>query len=224
MSNKVHRPRSIMGWWRAVEVIGWIYIATAAIAPLGLIAAWSLGSVAGDGALDLSWLTDTVAATLLLNLAATYIGAVVTLIWYYQANRNAHALGLKLDTQPHWAVLWFFIPFAALFKPYGVTAELWRSSTYPDGWRSKSDPLRMRLWWAAYLAGVVLNMLGNVIGRAVAEDQLATGLLMSVPSNVAFALAGLLFLSLGREIAKRQQALIQSGFRPAPRGAPSWAP
>jgi len=57
-----------------------------------------------------------------------FISTILTLIWFYKTNRNIHAFGAKDLSSPKMAVLWFFIPFLNLWKPYVVAQQIWRVS------------------------------------------------------------------------------------------------
>ncbi|MGH7028244.1 DUF4328 domain-containing protein [Brevundimonas sp.] len=221
MTKKTYIAQPILGWWRAVEILGWTYTAVAAVLAVLFTIEWSLlKAISNDGLVlqDTPLLTGFDMAMRsfgVLGLASYWLGVVLTLIWYYRANSNAHALGLRLDTEPKWAVAWFFIPFAMLFKPYGVTSELWRSSAYPDHWRGKSDPARMRWWWAAVLIGKIGSSFGDKMYVAEKADMIELGALTLAVSAGVTAVAGALFLSMGREISKRQQALIDQDYKRA---------
>jgi hypothetical protein len=52
-------------------------------------------------------------------------------MWVYRINSNTHALrvvGMKFT--PGWAVGWFFVPLASLWKPYQVLKEIWNSNHF----------------------------------------------------------------------------------------------
>ena len=212
------KPRKIVGLWCAVEVVGWFYIAASALACLSVLLILTddanIAMIAGAGA--------SISGAL---VSATYcIGAILTLVWYYQATRNLHAMHVKIDHEPHWAVLWFFIPFLALFKPYGVTAELWRASLNPDGWRKDNEPILFRFWWGLFLVGVVTSQVGNFILRNPEPEYLQLGAPWIVGGLACFAICGCLFLHIGRTITLKQRDLMKAGYRRAtPENIPSWA-
>lgn len=94
------------------------------------------------------------------------VSGVVSLIWVYSAAKNAHALQPgRMATTPAWAVGWFFIPFASLWKPYVTLKEIWIASRGPGG---HSVPL-INIWWVTYLIG---NLIGWFITRQTfSSDQ-----------------------------------------------------
>jgi hypothetical protein len=95
----------------------------------------------------------------LLILIAT---AIAFLRWTYVANANARALGAgDMEYTPGWAVGWYFIPFATLWKPYQAMKEMYRAShpDFRDTWREAPSPAFLPVWWGLWLAS-------NLLGRA----------------------------------------------------------
>jgi hypothetical protein len=82
-------------------------------------------------------------------------GMVLFLVWIRRANINADALvRSRMEFTPGWAVGWFFVPFANLFKPYQAMAEIYRASdpkADPDYWSLTEVPRYLMLWWLSYL-------------------------------------------------------------------------
>jgi hypothetical protein len=80
-------------------------------------------------------------------------GIVLFCIWVRRANMNADALVPSgMEFTPGWAVGWFFVPFANLFKPYQVVSEIYRASN-PDAdqdfWSLSETPSSLKLWWGS---------------------------------------------------------------------------
>ena len=56
-------------------------------------------------------------------------GILLFCVWIRRANVNADALVASgMEFTPGWAVGWFFVPFANLYKPYQAMAEIYRAS------------------------------------------------------------------------------------------------
>ncbi len=67
-----------------------------------------------------------------LYLLVWLVIAVVFLRWTYLSNRNVRALGADgLEFTPGWAVGWYLIPIANLWKPHQALKEIFRAS-HPD--------------------------------------------------------------------------------------------
>lgn len=105
-----------------------------------------------------------------LNLAPLILFAVIlashilTLTWIYRAHANLRqATPDGLEFTPGWAVGWYFVPIANLFKPYQAMRELWASSQgYSDRYGDEA-PRTIKLWWGFWIAG---GLLSNILGAA----------------------------------------------------------
>jgi len=86
---------------------------------------------------------------LLLVFIAT---VVVFCVWTYRVNANLHALGASnLRFTPGWAVGWYFVPVANLWKPYQVMSEIWRASKSPSGWQYEVSSSIVGWWWFLWI-------------------------------------------------------------------------
>lgn len=222
--------------WGAVRIWACLYIftATATIAAFGyrlsLIGQLPAGTymtemhVAADlipGAEAEMWATWCAG---LLNFAAWVVAAILVLMWYLRSVRNAHALVTGVRTSPGWVVWLFIIPLVSLWRPYGITSELWRSSHSPDGWKSLPDVPVIRWWWAAVLAGGFASTASTVTARAaetVGQIMVSDGALIA--SLALHILAGLLFLRIGGRITDLQNRMIEAGREKPPREAGRFA-
>ncbi len=93
-------------------------------------------------------------AILLAVLCATLYGActIAVLRWVYLANANVRALGAEgLRFAPGWAVGWYFVPLANLWKPYQAMKEIWQASATKNDWDEVKIPALLPWWWAFWL-------------------------------------------------------------------------
>ena len=163
------------------------------------------GSELADGLLILSGL-----GFIPVGLVAGFLA----LKWIYRANVNAHAFARGVETKPHWAIWWWFIPVAALFKPYGTMSEIWRVAIEPDRWKAIKEPIILRWWWGAHLFaglfGVVASMMDrstSTAGHVLITDFTASaGMLVQVVST-------LLYVRIVDRISHGQTQLIEQGRR-----------
>jgi len=112
-------------------------------------------------------------AVVLVGLAyvAAFAACVVLFcVWIHRANRNARALGAEgLEYTPGLAVVWFFVPFFNLFKPYFAVKEIYQASD-PEAilaedpgaplsihWSNVPVPTQLRLWWIAWILSNLLD-------------------------------------------------------------------
>ncbi|MEK7780067.1 MAG: DUF4328 domain-containing protein [Verrucomicrobiota bacterium] len=113
----------------------------------------------------------------LLGLVVYITTAVFFCMWTHRANRNARALGAThLQFTPGWAVGWFFIPIANLWKPRQVMREIWHASHDPRGGPDETTPALVSNWWTLWL---VTNILGQLAFRYALNADTARGLMTS---------------------------------------------
>lgn len=113
----------------------------------------------------------------LLGLALYIATAVFFCMWTHRANRNARALGAThLQFTPGWAVGWFFIPIANLWKPRQVMREIWHASHNPQAGPDETTPTLVSNWWTLWL---VTNILGQLAFRYGLQADTARGMMTS---------------------------------------------
>lgn len=97
----------------------------------------------------------------LLFLFLLITTAVFFCRWTGQVSRNAHALaGRPLKFTPGWAVGWYFIPIANLWKPYFAMREIRNISLGRDA-EEKGDSVIVG-WWSLWIIG---NLIDNASFR-----------------------------------------------------------
>jgi hypothetical protein len=110
---------------------------------------------------------------------------IVFLIWLNKSFKNLPSLGItNAEFTPGWAVAWWFIPIASLFKPYQVIRELWNSSDAdlePGTLFSKNigAPPLIGYWWGLFIAGNIIGRLSDKLAEHSAEAFTATLMLSS---------------------------------------------
>lgn len=111
---------------------------------------------------------------------------VIVGFWIHRMAANTRFLfgAGKMDYMPGWAVGWFFIPFANLWKPYQAMKEVWALNA--DGGRS-AGPMAgalLPLWWFLWLAwNAVSNVAGRMSWRATTFEQEDNAALASMASD-----------------------------------------
>jgi len=107
------------------------------------------------------------------------VTGVIFLRWTYLANRNAHSLAATdLDFTPGWAVGWYFIPIATLWKPYQALKETFKAShpDYGEDWRRAPHPGLLPLWWTLW---ILSTFVGQAVFRAALRANSVDELLAS---------------------------------------------
>ena len=88
----------------------------------------------------------------LVQIASYIVTVIVTGRWIWRASTNAHALATGMSITPGWAVGWFFMPVASLFKPFEAMRECWQVSHDPNQWPLLPVPALLRWWWGCWIA------------------------------------------------------------------------
>lgn len=149
----------------------WLLRAGAVIAVFTLGSSWLQLSMLGGPFTEAEGEANDVREDMIGGLAA--ILTITTLIvfgrWILLAHRNLPPLGAEnLDVRPGWAVGWFFIPFANLWKPYQAMRTLWRASRGARNWHLEDGNRILPLWWTLWL---VSSSMDKYITRNAFREQ-----------------------------------------------------
>lgn len=125
------------------------------------------------------------AAIMLSTTLAFVVSVIVVAMWIHRAHANLHEAGLPgLQTSPGWAVGWYFVPIANLFKPFQAMRELWHESHQSADSFSSDAPGTLTLWWGLWIVG---NILGNVsmrLGMAADAGNLQVATILGIGSSI----------------------------------------
>ncbi|MEL7190012.1 MAG: DUF4328 domain-containing protein [Pseudomonadota bacterium] len=149
---------------------------------------------------------------LLGNTASFLLSVVAISMWIHRAHSTLREAGRHdLQYTPGWAVGWYFIPFANLFKPFGAMRELWSEShVAPDSYGSES-PGNLGIWWGAWIIG---NILANISFRLTMMDGGASpapiALLLAAASSVFTIAAAWLIHGIIGSITQAQLSNLQA--------------
>ena len=109
-----------------------------------------------------------------------------------RAQREAGVDGLEFT--PGWAVGWFFVPIANLFKPFQAMRELWTASHGEADRFGGEAPTEVKLWWGAWLVGNIASTVGTriiLMGEGEASS-LVVGTALGGIGTVVIVLAAIL--------------------------------
>jgi hypothetical protein len=153
-----------------------------------------------------------------------YISCIVFfLLWLYRCYKNLPALKAgRTEYTPGWAVGWWFIPIANLFKPFGAVRDLWNESD-PNfdselNFMSLSvgSPTLLHWWWAFWLLGNVASNISSRIGHADDTTELQSFSIALIIASLFGIVAAALAILVVKNITKRQEARFSrmSDFQP----------
>tara|TARA_Y100000817_G_C16666942_1_gene459721 strand:+ start:56 stop:685 length:630 start_codon:yes stop_codon:yes gene_type:complete len=127
---------------------------------------------------------------------------ITFLMWIHRAYSNLPILGkYSPKTTPGWAVGWWFIPFANLFKTFGVMKELY-ILTGEDGAKISTNILG--LWWAFWIFSIFIYAIFNIRSITNLEDYLGN-IAINLFVTIMEIIAGILFLKILTSITYSQE-------------------
>lgn len=98
-------------------------------------------------------------ALLLAYIAVGALSWVAVGMWIHRAHKNIHEAAYSgLEFTPGWAVGWFIIPIASLWKPFQAMRELWNASVGEAGNLSVPANGLLWTWWLSWLVVSVGTM------------------------------------------------------------------
>ena len=133
----------------------------------------------------------------LFVLVTMIVSAVTFLAWLSRSVENAPHLGLGNPPEsPQRAILWWFVPIANLFKPFGIVKDLYQR------FGGAAAPVALvSAWWFAWIAGGLLDRYaGFVIGGADTTEDIRAGFAIGIIAEVGIVVAAVLAIVLVRRM------------------------
>lgn len=201
--------KSLTGVYRWLRGALIVYAVAYALAGLGSL--WFAASIPEgyDVQVDMlpaEWLQ---AAGGLIGIPVYWLCIVLFCVFTFRAMRNLHLWGApSADMAPGWAVGWYFIPVANLFKPLEGMTQI-RDGAREIASQPPVEDTRLGLWWTGWIAGTILNRVAFRVGGGwQANADVSMQSISAALSAVACALlvgAVLAILPVLREITANQE-------------------
>lgn len=197
LATRTRVARAMIAAFLAVSVL-------AAIAALGDL----------SGAVDLE--TEEVdAVSLLAGISyllyfAVFVASIVVIgMWIWRAHANLRAAGIEgLLFSPGWAVGWFFVPLANLFKPLQAMRELWTvSHDQADSFAAPVAP-RLSLWWGSWIVGNILSNVSLRLAASGGEEAVRAAALLDLVSTVALIVCAFNLRRIIGEVDAAQRSMV----------------
>ena len=211
-NRKHYTPKDLAPLTRTVTAWLWIFFGSqvlfgaAAVLELQAYASMAPDAPANTAPTDIVLM---VGGAGLLEVVVYLVSGFLTLKWIYRASRNAHVLARGLEISPPWAVGFYFVPLASLWKPFQALREVWQVSARPDRWRSAPVPDLMRWWWGLWL---ISNFLGNGSFRLTRSLHDVSGQTFAnyviVADALASAAAAIALIFIVRRLSDMQTAAL----------------
>lgn len=126
--------------------------------------------------------------------------AIIFLRWTYLSSRNARSLVPdKLEYTPGWAVGWYFVPIANIWKPYQVMVEIFKASNpkFDDDWQEASSLSVTSRWWTMWVIAIVIGRVASRMSmRAETLDEFLASSQVSLVVDLVSLVLGIAAISL----------------------------
>jgi hypothetical protein len=191
---------------------------------VALTCLWLLGSLGQTtlylwriSVLNSAAVTPDAAERVIVEQGSTlYLFALLTLLyhliffrWVYIVNRNAQKWNSALTISPGWNVGWFFVPIAALWKPFEGIQETRGATIDPEAPAWVPVPIWLNLWWDLWvMAAIYGTMTTMCLWAAETSGQWISISGANVARVVIDVPLALLTCRLLTDIAKLQRARI----------------
>ena len=164
-----------------------VMLASGALALLGGAAGYAVGPeyLMGDYGYPETALGEAVMFAFFLGFAGFYVAFFVSAVavcrFVFRAMRNLHLVGApSAEMAPGWAVGWYFVPIANLFKPVEGMRQIVDGSREAAG-KGTDDAPSLALWWGTWLTGSVVGNVAETLtdaSAALGADLVSIALLM----------------------------------------------
>lgn len=156
------------------------------------------------------------------QLGVFVVTAVLFLVWVHRVVSNSWSFGRRSIT-PGWAVGWYFIPIANLWKPLTAMREAWWAGEHgrssPGARTARGTPALLGCWWAAWLiAGVLGQVVFRMALRAEQVDELLRSSRVSLASDLWDVPLAFVALAVVHGIVRRHREA-EAALAAAPAGA-----
>lgn len=217
-SGQSEMTRPLMGRFKPMRVALLVYMAgEAGLVLASLVEYYFITMQGADPYLDFGAASSAYSIAVLGISLAQFFGLIVSVVfvsmWTYRAMKNLHIVRAVAATMsPGWAVGWYFIPFANLWKPFEGMQQIWRESHRLAG-RPEKILAYVGWWWATW---VISNILANISLRLTGfTDPLPTynaGLLVGAVGSALSVVCGFLLLQTTRQITQVQAEMRSGGL------------
>ncbi|MBY9066193.1 DUF4328 domain-containing protein [Hyphomonas sp. WL0036] len=210
--------RPLSDRFKPLQIAVIIYmVGEAGLALFGAVELYFLTGMDADPYLDFGTASSAFAIVALIAGLAQLIGLTASVIlvsmWTFRAMKNLHIVGAVAATMsPGWAVGWYFIPFANLWKPFEGVLQIWRESHRLAG-RPEKVAAYVGWWWATWL---ISNFLANIsvrlTGFVEALPTYNAGVLVGVVGSALSVVCGFLLLRTTRQVTQVQTEMHSGGL------------
>ncbi|MFN4024298.1 MAG: DUF4328 domain-containing protein [Hyphomonas sp.] len=154
-----------------------------------------------------------VVAVGLMQLGGLFASVVLVAMWTFRAMKNLHIVGAPgVSMTPGWAVGWYFIPIANLWKPFEGMLQIWRESHRLAG-RPEKVAAYVGWWWACWIGGGILSQISlRLTGFIEPLPTYEAGLAVAVIAGLVSVAGGYLLLRTTSQVTAMQAEMRVGGL------------
>jgi len=202
-------PTTLTRWLRIFLCIGMALSAMSFLSglmELTLLSDIEAGKSLAPGVADSNDLRQRIIAG--VRFVNIVVVIVLFAVWIYRANYNARQLGaVGMEFTPGWAVGWYFIPFANLWKPYQAMREIWKASAAPANWQDQPRGSILPWWWTFFLLSNIFSQIAlRMTMRASTLPEMVAASSLSTASDFVDVISASIALVVVGQIYRMQMA------------------
>ncbi|MEP3653671.1 MAG: DUF4328 domain-containing protein [Litorimonas sp.] len=210
--NKAALAKSLMARFKWVRALFYASAVGNFIMLIGVVLVFSTDFSGYNPDVDITTSDMFVGIGALLYLPA-FLGSVVAFSMFsYRAMKNLHIWESRsAEMSPGWAVGWYFVPIANLWKPYQAMEQIWDGSNEVVSGKLISNS-KIGLWWALWIVTSIASRISDGMSKMdgpwnIVLKQAAVVDLIAVLSSIV---AIFLIVPTLKMIAERQDGKLQS--------------
>jgi len=136
------------------------------------------------------------------------IAGVLSLKWIHRACFNARVRANHMQFTPGWAVGWYFIPFANLWKPYQAMKEIWETTAAQANKSMTEGGWLLGWWWTSWIvSNIFANAAFRMSLRAETIDEISAMTKVMLASDLVDIPLTILFIQIVRKLSSTQEIL-----------------
>ena len=149
-----------------------------------------MGIVSLEENVELTGASSLYAIIGLVDVLLALVTVVFFSMWIYRAAANVIAAGTQgFEYTAGWAIGWYFIPIANLFKPFSAMRQIWNASHGEQGDRLDHANGLLALWWGCWIFS---NIASNLSVRMTFNPSSTEGLTMGQQAGLVASVVSLI--------------------------------
>ena len=152
---------------------------------------------------------NLVGGLILIIYALTLFASIIGIgMWIYRAHANLRDSGHHLTISPGWAVGWYFVPIASLFKPLEAMRELWSlSHSESDRYTEDASP-NIGTWWGFWVVGGILSNISYQMQSKIGAEAGSGAKVIDAVGTAVWIAAAWFLLDITKRSNAAQQATL----------------